>query len=127
MMPQKRVHSVASLPKRIDAFDRFLQLVKTGNLSRHEIVTAVSEEFGVSNVTVYAWFHGGTPYGKRAGRIAIGRNLFYAIGALLGDGNIYFWRNTYEIWLLGEREFASKFARKISSCLDRNVPFYPYR
>jgi hypothetical protein len=53
--------------------------------------------------------------------------LLYVLGALLGDGCIYFWKHLYQVWLVGEEEFASNFANKISSCIGRKVRSYPYR
>lgn len=76
---------------------------------------------------MYQWIGGKDPLGERAGTVLVRQGLFYAIGALLGDGCIYFWRNTYQVWVYGEREFVSKFASKISECLNRKVPFHPNR
>jgi intein-encoded DNA endonuclease-like protein len=57
--------------------------------------------------------------GNRAGRITHTEELFYVIGALLGDGCTYFWKNRYYIWLYGEREFAAKFAERVSVCTNK--------
>ncbi len=50
----------------------------------------------------------------------------YVLGALLGDGCAYHWGNHFQIWLVGEEEFTEKFARKLSSCLQRKVKHYRY-
>lgn len=47
---------------------------------------------------------------------------------MLGDGRIYFWKKRYFIWLIGELEFAAKFAKKVSVCTTkRRAKAYPYR
>jgi hypothetical protein len=71
---------------------------------------------GVSQQTVYAWKKGTSPLGTRCGKITYTKELFYVIGALLGDGCIYHWRNTFQIWLLGELEFCQKYAEMVSRC-----------
>jgi intein-encoded DNA endonuclease-like protein len=76
----------------------------------------ITKEYGVNPRTVYAWTKGQSPIGSRSGRITYRKELFYVIGALLGDGCIYHWRNTFQIWLLGEPEFCAKFADMASRC-----------
>lgn len=44
----------------------------------------------------------------------------------MGDGCPYYWRGHYTVWLVGEREFAAKFASKLSVCLGRDVKHYKY-
>lgn len=118
---------VTPLEKRLEAYERFQQLFARGK-STHEIVCTISKQFGVSQGAVYAWTKGTTPLGRRSGRITHTKELFYVIGSLLGDGCIYFWKNRYIIWLLGEREFCMKYAEKISHCTSHGkAKPYPYR
>lgn len=118
---------VTPLEKRLEAYERFQDLFARGK-STHEIVCTVSKRFGVSQSAIYAWTKGVSPFGRRSGRITHTKELFYVIGALLGDGSIYFWKNTYFIWLLGEREFCIKYAEKVSACTThRTAKPYPYR
>jgi len=92
------------------------------------MVCTISKRFGVSQSTVYAWTKGRSPFGKRCGRITHAEELFYVIGALLGDGCIYLWRNQYYVWLLGEREFCLKYAEKIAWCTSKTkAKTYTYR
>jgi len=91
-------------------------------------VRTISRRFEVSRGAIYAWTKGASPLGNRAGRITHTEELFYVIGALLGDGSIYFWKNSYQIWLLGEREFCTKYAEKVSACTSNGkAKTYPYR
>jgi intein-encoded DNA endonuclease-like protein len=120
---------VIPLEKRLEAYERFQQLFARGKSIR-EMVCTISKQFGVSQGTVYAWTKGTSPFGRRCGRIAYTTELFYVIGSMLGDGSIYFWKKQkqYYISLIGELEFAAKFAKKVSVCTTkRHAKAYPYR
>lgn len=118
---------VTPLEKRLEAYERFQELLARGK-STHEVVRTISKRFGVSQSAVYAWTKGTSPFGRRSGRIIHTKELFFVIGALLGDGSIYLWKNSYQIWLLGEREFCMKYAEKVSACTSNRKPkTYPYR
>ncbi len=118
---------VLPLENRLEAYERFQELFARGR-STYELVHTISKQFGVSQSTVYSWTNAGSPFGRRCGRITYTTELFYVIGALLGDGSIYFWKNGYSIWLLGEREFCMKYAEKVSHCTSyRTAKPYPYR
>lgn len=99
----------------MEAYKRFQELAAQGK-STHELVLAITKEFPINQATVYAWRKGRSPIGSRSGRITYRKELFYVLGALLGDGCIYHWRNTFQIWLLGEPEFCAKFADMASRC-----------
>ncbi|MGA3020548.1 MAG: LAGLIDADG family homing endonuclease [Candidatus Micrarchaeales archaeon] len=117
---------VLPLEKRITAFDEFNRLLQL-KFRRKEIVDKVTKDFGVSSATAYQWFRGGSPYGKRAGRITINKELFYIVGALLGDGYIYAWRKRYRVGLsVRDKSFAKRFAEKLSKVVKREVRFYHY-
>ena len=119
--------AVTPLEKRIEAYEKVQELLSR-NKSTYAVVHTISKQFGVSQSTVYAWTKGRSPLGRRSGRIAYTKELFYVIGSILGDGSIYFWKNGYTIWLLGEREFCLKYARIIPSCTSsRSATAYPYR
>lgn len=125
---------VTPLEKRLEAYARFQEL-SARRKSTHEIVLTITKEFGVTQPTVYSWTKGTSPFGKRCGRITYTKELFYVIGALLGDGCIYHWRNTFQIWLHGEREFCVKYAEmasRVSRCTRHggksfHYKAYPYR
>jgi intein-encoded DNA endonuclease-like protein len=95
-------------------------------LSRKDVVDRISSSYGITKTTVYQWYKGQTPFGRRAGRIARVPELLYVLGALLGDGCIYHWRNLFQIWLVGEEAFTAKFALKLSQCIGRKVKNYRY-
>lgn len=117
---------ILPLEERIEAYNKFNALLKS-NFCRKEIVDAVTKEYAITPATIYCWFKGKSPYGHRAGRISIKKELFYVIGALLGDGYIYAWRKRYIVGLsVRDKSFAQRFAKKLSGSLKRNVPFYHY-
>ncbi len=119
--------AVTPLEKRIEAYERVQELLSRNN-STYEVVHTIWKQFGVSQSTVYAWTKGRSPFGRRSGRITYTKELFYVIGSILGDGSIYFWKNGYTIWLLGEREFCLKYARIIPLCTSKHsATAYPYR
>jgi intein-encoded DNA endonuclease-like protein len=118
---------VMPLENRLEAYARFQELSARGKPT-HELVCTISKQFGVSQSAVYAWTKGTSPFGRRCGRITYTTELFYVIGAMLGDGSIYFWKKQYFISLIGELEFAAKFAKKVSVCTTkRHAKAYPYR
>lgn len=118
---------VSPLEKRLEAYERFQELL-AGGKSTNQIVRTISRRFGVSRSAVYAWMSGVSPLGKKAGRVTHAKELFYVIGSLLGDGSTYFWKNRYYISLYGEREFATKFAERVSVCTSkRKAKAYSYR
>lgn len=53
--------------------------------------------------------------------------LFYILGAMLGDGCIYKWKNDYQISIVGEKEFADKCARKLLVVTDKKFIIYKHR
>jgi len=118
---------VTPLEKRLKAYKLFQELSARGTSTR-EMVCTVSRRSGVSRSAVYTWTKGTSPFGKRCGRVIRTKELFYVIGALLGDGCIYRWKNHYQIWLLGEKEFCTKYAKRVSACTSHTTAKpYPYR
>ncbi len=55
--------------------------------------------------------------------------LFYILGAMLGDGCIYRWKNDYQVSIVGEEEFTQKCANKLSVITDKhlNIHKHPFR
>lgn len=91
---------------------------------RKDVVAEITKLYGVTGTTVYQWYKGASPMGRRAGRVAKVSELLYVVGALLGDGCVYHWRGNYQVWLSGEKPFVRKYASKLSLCLGRQVRYY---
>jgi hypothetical protein len=55
--------------------------------------------------------------------------LFYILGAMLGDGCIYRWKNDYQVSIVGEEEFTQKCASKLSVVTEKhlNIHKHPFR
>ena len=85
---------------RLKAFDLLIQL-KSKNISRFEIITRVHHDFGVPIGSLYDWYRNKClPHGRK-GKIKFRPELFYALGALLGD-------QQYLETLLKQNDFQSK-------------------
>lgn len=111
----------------MEAFDVFDSLRKN-NLPRKKIVDIISKKFSIPVGTLYDWYRNKhIPYGRK-GIIKIVPELFYVIGALLGDGCLYKWKptNNYVI-LVGDRNFTSKYANFATICTGRKTKAYIIR
>lgn len=117
-------HKVPALEVRVKAHAEFM--AEKSVASRKDVVDRISSAFGVTKSTVYQWYKGTTPFGSRAGRITVVPELLYVLGALLGDGCIYKWRNHFQVWLVGEEAFTAKFALMLSRCVGREVKNHKY-
>lgn len=108
----------------IQAFDELQAQIIVGN-SRKQIVADISSNYDVKQGTVYSWYSGKTiPLGRK-GEVEIREELFYVLGALLGDGCIYKYKPTNnKVILSGDEKFTRKFAEKLSLCIDRPVKNY---
>ncbi|MEW6035250.1 MAG: LAGLIDADG family homing endonuclease [Candidatus Micrarchaeota archaeon] len=110
---------------RINAFDKLNELKKTG-LSRNETVDNINAEFHIPKGTLNDWYSGvSNPYGRR-GELKDTPELFYVLGALLGDGCPYYWKKGHRhlINISGEKDFTKKFTIKLSICSRNKVKNY---
>lgn len=109
---------------RLKAFD-LMQDMKINNFSRQKMVNYLHDRFNIPKVALYSWYKGKyLPYGRK-GKVIYIPELFYVLGALLGDGCLYNWRTTNNyIILVGDREFASKFARMLTLCIIKKAREY---
>lgn len=106
---------------RVNAYDLMIELKESG-ISRANIIKTVVSRFGVSYQTVYYWYqYNKSPLGNR--KLKNNKEMFYVLGALLGDGCAYYWKKgkTYMVILVGEREFVNKFSYKLSKCTGRRI------
>lgn len=112
--------------ERIDAFAYFNELKGRG-FSTKEIIEKVRQKFSIPKGTLYCWAEGrNSPLGS-IGKLASTKELFYVLGAMLGDGCIYHWRNEHQVWLIGDERFTKKFANKLSVCIGGKVKNYKKR
>jgi len=120
----KMVGIRANHPVRLQAFD-LLQELKDENISRQAIVDQINHDFGIPATTIYFWYTGQfVPYGRK-GKIVWRPELFYVLGALLGDGCIYRWKptNNYVI-LVGDKKFTTKYSDMLEPCISkRDKPY----
>lgn len=111
--------------ERLEAYNLMNNLMKEG-LGSESIVKEVVNQTQVPYGTVYSWYkYGSSPFWK--GSLNKTKELFYVLGALLGDGCIYKWGKEHQIWLVGDQNFAKKYANKLSKVINRNVNAYPNR
>ncbi len=108
---------------RVKAF-RHLEELQAKGVERVQIVRLISETYGIPSGTVYCWILGSSsPFRKR--RIRFCKELFYVLGALLGDGYVYSWKtDRHIVGVVGEKEFIDKYAQKLSVCIGRKVKGY---
>ena len=109
---------------RMVAFDAFKSLI-VNKLSRKVIIDKINTEFDIPRGTLYDWYKGKhIPWG-RAGKVVHQVEIFYVIGALLGDGCLYKWKptNNYVI-LIGDKKFTAKYAKYLRICTNKKTRPY---
>lgn len=108
----------------MNAFDIFNILRKT-KLSRKEIIDKINAEFGIPTGTLYDWYNNKHIPSGRKGKIFYRPEIYYVIGALLGDGCLYKWRitNNYVI-LVGDKKFTTKYSRLLGLCIGKRIKPY---
>ena len=110
--------------KRLIAFDTLTQL-KTKSIPRNKIIKEINTKFSIPIGTLYTWYSENyIPFGRR-GKISHKPELFYVLGALLGDGCAYNWKttNNYTI-LVGDYNFANKYAKMATECINTKTKAY---
>ncbi|HLC61048.1 MAG TPA: LAGLIDADG family homing endonuclease [Candidatus Nanoarchaeia archaeon] len=109
---------------RLKAFD-LLQELKSKNVDRKEITNRLYTEFGINRGTLIQWYDGDyIPYGRK-GELIFNPELFYVLGALLGDGCVYNWKITQNyVILIGDYNFTTKFANMIYQCTGTKIKAY---
>lgn len=113
---------------RLRAFDKLMELRRNTDLSRKELFETIHNEFGISLACIYEWYWGLCEPEGRRGKILFVPELFYVLGALLGDGCLFLWKTTCNyVILVGDEKFATKYADAATRCLGRRVKAYPER
>ena len=109
---------------RLKAFD-LLQELKDRNIPRNEIIGSLYAEFGIPKAALFGWYSGAyLPYGRK-GDITYKPELFYVLGALLGDGCLYNYKITQNyVILIGDYNFTTKFANMIYRCTGTKIKAY---
>ena len=109
---------------RMEAFDA-LDKLRKDNLPRKEIIEIINKKFGIPSGNLYDWYSNKhIPYGRK-GKLKNIPELFYVIGALLGDGCLYRWRLTNNfVLLMGDKRFADKYARLVTLCTNKKSKAY---
>ena len=109
---------------RLKAFD-LLNELKSKNISKKEILDRINTEFDVPKGALSSWYEQiYCPYGRR-GELTFKSELFYVLGALLGDGCIYNWKTTnHYVILVGDYKFTNKYAEKVTKCINKNTKAY---
>lgn len=109
---------------RLKAFD-LLQELKRNNVSRKRTVDKVHSKLGIPIGTLYDWYRNKSfPWGRK-GKILYKPELFYVLGALIGDGCVYKWKitNNHTI-LVGDYNFTTKYADMVTNCTDTKTKAY---
>ena len=109
---------------RLKAFD-LMQDMKIKNFSRQEAVDYLHDRFNIPMPALYSWYKGKyLPYGRK-GKVVYIPEIFYVLGALLGDGCLYKWRTTNNyVILVGDQAFTSKYALRLTHCIGKKAKEY---
>ena len=113
-----------NIETRIKAYNLMIKLIEN-KFPWTVIIKQISNNYKISYGTVFGWYkYGLSPFGKR--KIQYCKELFYVLGALLGDGCAYYWKknNKYMVIIVGEKEFMNKYSNKLSICTGKRVKEY---
>jgi len=111
--------------ERIKAFQSFKEL-REKRISRKRTIDEINKKFRIPKGTLYTWYSNThSPLGS-TGTIENKKELFYVLGALLGDGCTYKWKKggSYSVIIIGDKKFTEKYAEKISICSGRKAKTY---
>lgn len=114
---------------RVEAYN-FMNRLKEQGIFKKEIIEILTQKYEISDGIIYSWYAGRNtpwPLKERNEVIEYRKELFYLLGALLGDGCIYHWKGSYQIKIYGEEEFIQKCAIKLSLCLKKKINKYFYK
>ena len=116
--------SIVKPETRLEEYDLLIELKNQG-VSKLEVVKRITREFGVPVGAVYGWYSGRCVAWGRKGELIERPELFYVLGALLGDGCTYNWKVTqHRVILIGDKIFTEKYASMLINCIDIPVKAY---
>jgi intein-encoded DNA endonuclease-like protein len=109
---------------RMIAFDTFKDLIAL-KISRKDAIDTIHKEFGIARGTLYDWYREKhMPWG-RAGQVNLKAEIFYVLGALMGDGCLYKWKPTNNfVILVGDKKFTTKYSKYLKLCIGQQVKPY---
>lgn len=108
------------------AFDAFNSHLN--EIPRKELIQKINREFDIPVGTLYDWYlRKHIPYGRK-GQVVYKPEIFYVLGALMGDGCLYKWKptNNYAI-LVGDQNFTAKYSKYLTMCINKRVRNYIIR
>lgn len=109
---------------RLKAFD-LMQELKSKSISEDVVIDKIHDEFSINKGTLLQWYSGTYRPCGRKGEVTYKPELFYVLGALLGDGCTYNWKITLNyVILVGDRDFTTKFADMIYQCTGTKIKAY---
>ena len=109
---------------RLKAFD-LMQELKGKNISKDVVIDRIHGEFSINKGTLFQWYSGAYRPCGRKGEVTYKPELFYVLGALLGDGCTYNWKITLNyVILVGDHNFTTKFADMIYLCTGTKIKVY---
>lgn len=112
---------------RMKAFDLLCKL-KVKNVPKKNILNRLFVQFDLPKGTLDGWYSNKAVPAGRKGNILLTPELFYVLGALLGDGCLYRWKpNNNFVILVGDENFAKKYAEKVRICTAQQTKAYPNR
>lgn len=112
---------------RLKAFD-LLQNLRSNGTSRENTIRKIHSKFGINTTTLSQWYLDEYKPCGRKGELVIRPELFYVLGALLGDGCLYNYKLTRNyIIVAGEKNFAKKYADIVAKCINTKTKAYPNR
>lgn len=109
---------------RMIAFDA-LKTLQSQLSSRKEVINRIKKEYDISYGTLYDWYRAKhVPWG-RAGKVTFKAEIFYVLGALIGDGCVYRWKPTNNfVILVGDKRFTTKYSKFLKACVHKLVKPY---
>lgn len=110
----------------LNAYDSMMDLKDCG-VPQKQTIDTINYIYKIPTGTLYDWYSGKSIHGRK-GKIIYNSELFYVLGALLGDGCFYRWKPTNN-WciLVGDEKFTKKYSKMLYTCTQTKVKPYLIR